>query len=245
MNKNILAIGFAFFIAAGNALSQDTKRMHDKLNKLYPNLGVQEVEYIKDLKLYELKLANNHIPAYTNEDIDFFLISGELIDPKNKVNYTHEREFAKVKKFFNSLPKEQAIVVKYGKGTRKLAIFSDPDCPFCKSLDKEIHTKLHNKDITIYYYMNPLNIPGHEQAPLKAAKIWCSKDRAKAWIDWMLNGVLPDNNGTCKNPVAATKKFASEVGFNSTPIIIFDNGYTSTQAISAEQIMRAFNLRNP
>lgn len=91
----------------------------------------------------------------------------------------------------------------------------------------------------------PLNIQGHEEAPLKAAKIWCSKDKGKAWVDWMLNGKLPANDGSCKNPVAATKQFASEIGFNSTPRIIFDNGYTADQAVTAEQIMTAFNAKKP
>lgn len=243
--KKLTVIGLSLLMMAGTAFAQDATKMKDRLTKSFPNLGIQNVEYVSEIKLYELKMKDNPVLGYTNEANDFFLISGELINPKSKVNYTREREFVKTKSFFNSLPVEKAIVVKYGKGTRKMAVFTDPDCPFCKSLDKEIHTKLTNSDVTIYYYMNPLNIPGHEQAPLKAAKIWCSKDKGKAWTDWMLNGVLPANDGTCKNPVAETKKFASDIGFNSTPRIIFDNGYTADQAVTGEQIMNAFGTKQP
>jgi thiol:disulfide interchange protein DsbC len=243
--RKTAVIAASLLMMASSAFAQDSGKMQERLIKSFPNLGVESVEYVKEINLYELKIKNNPVIGYTNEANDFFMINGELINPKTKVNYTREREFTKTKSFMKSLPTEKAIVVKYGKGTRKMAVFTDPDCPFCKTLDKEIHTKLTKSDVTIYYYMNPLNIQGHEEAPLKAAKIWCSKDKSKAWVDWMINGKLPANDGSCKNPVAETKKFASEIGFNSTPRIIFDNGYTSDQAVTAEQIMTAFNAKKP
>lgn len=245
MYKRITTVAIACALMVGSAFAQDAKKMQEKLNSSFPNLGVLNVEYIKDLKLYELQMKDNPAFAYTNETNDFFVISGELVDVKNKLNYTKERQFTKVKQFFNSLPFDKAIAVKYGNGTRKVAVFTDPDCPFCKAQDKEIHTKLTKQDITIYYFMNPLNIPGHEQAPLKAAKIWCAKDKSKAWVDWMLNGVLPNNDGTCKNPVAETKKFSTEIGFNSTPRLIFDNGYTAESVVTGEQIIEGFKSRKP
>ncbi len=245
MKNKLMLIALSCLMLVGNAFAQDAKKMQDKIIKNFPNLGVEKVTYIKNINLYELKLKDNRDFAYTNENNDFFLISGEIVDVKNKVNFTKERQFILVKDFFNALPLEKAIAIKYGKGTRKMAIFTDPDCPYCKQQDKEIHTKLKNQDITVYYFMNPLEIPGHEQAPLKAAKIWCSNDRGKAWLDWMLNGVLPDNDGSCKNPVAETKKFSAEIGFNSTPRLIFDNGYTAQSVVSAEQIIAGFKSRKP
>jgi thiol:disulfide interchange protein DsbC len=245
MNKKITVLGLSLLLMVGSVFAQDTKKMQERLNSSYPNLGVMEVEYLKDIKLYEMKMKDNATPGYTNEGIDFFLISGEIVDPKNKVNYSKERAFIKVSKFFNSLPIDKAITVKYGKGTRKMAIFTDPDCPFCKQLDNELHSKITKEDVTIYYFMNPLNIQGHEQAPLKAAKIWCSKDKGKAWVDWMTKGVLPNNDGGCKNPVAETKQFSTDLGFNSTPRIFLDNGYTADQVITAEQLMSAFKIRKP
>ncbi len=239
----LLCISAMLFASFANA--QNVSQMKEKIAKSFPNLNVEEVTYVKELNLYELRMKDIPTFSYTNENNDFFLINGELIDVKNKVNYTKDREFNGVKKFLASLRTDKAIVVKYGKGTRKMAVFSDPDCPFCKAMDQEIHTKLTNMDLTVYYYMNPLNIPGHEQAPLKAAKIWCDKDRSKAWVNWMLNGVLPTNDGSCKNPVADTKKFSAEAGFNGTPTIIFDNGYTARQQLSAEQIVQTFNAKKP
>jgi len=245
MKKILSIMGISLLMVTNGVFAQDVNKMTEKLKKSFPNLGVESVSYVKDLNLYELTMAGNPAYGYTNENNDYFLISGELIDVKNKINYTKENEFNKVKKFYKSLPTDKAIVVKYGKGTRSFAVFSDPDCPFCKTLDREIHTKLTTADITIYYYMNPLNIPGHEQAPLKAAKIWCDKDKGRAWVNWMLNGVLPTNDGTCKNPVSETKAFATKAGFNGTPTIIFDNGYTAAQQMTGEEILKALNAKKP
>lgn len=215
-----------------------------KFKKDYPALNVEKVSYIAPVKLYEFKTKGNLASNYTNETLDFFLVAGEIIDPKNKKNISVERQVANAKQFYKDLPFDKAITVKYGKGTRSVAIFTDPDCPYCKRTDRDLHSKLTNSDITIHYFMNPLNIQGHENAPEKARKIWCSPNRSKAWLDWMLRDQLPSNPGTCKNPVAETKEYSTRMGFNSTPTIIFDNGYILTQETNAEQIKEVLGRRN-
>lgn len=245
MKKIISLAGLSLALLTTSVFAQDAQKMQNKLNKDFANLQVEKVEYLKNLNLYELTLKDDNNPAYTNESNDFFFIAGQIVDVKNKVNYSKERLFIRVKNLYNSLPFDKAITVKYGNGTRKIAVFTDPDCPFCKKLDEEIHKNMKNDDITIYYFMNPLNIVGHEQAPLKAAKIWCSKDKSQAWIDWMLNGKLPNNPGTCKNPVAETREIGIKAGYNSTPTIVFDNGYTASQTLTADQIRKVFEARQP
>ncbi len=246
MKKNIFkSLILAVSLLSVSVFAQDTQKMKQKLDKDFPNLGIQKVEYVKNINLYELEIKDSNIPGYTNENNDFFIINGQIVDVKNKTNYTKERDFIKVKNLFNSLPWDKAIKIQYGNGSRKIAIFTDPDCPFCKQLDKEIHTNMKNDNLTIYYFMNPLNIPGHEQAPLKAAKIWCSSNKAKSWTDWMLSGVLPNNKGDCKNPVAETREIGKRAGYNSTPIIVFDNGYTADRVLTAEQIRLVLKDRNP
>lgn len=246
MKKNLLkTLMLSLSIVSFSVFAQDAQKMKQKLDKNYPNLNIEKVEYIKNLGLFELEVKDSNIPAYTNENNDFFIINGQIIDVKNKLNYSKERDFIKVKTLFNSLPLDKAIKIQYGNGERKLAVFTDPDCPFCKQLDKEIHTNMKNDNITIYYFMNPLNIPGHEQAPLKAAKIWCSSNKSKAWLDWMLMGELPNNKGDCKNPVAETREIGRRAGYNSTPTIVFDNGYTADKVLSADQIRLVLKDKKP
>lgn len=242
----MLAIFLGLSLLATNSFAQlSPKAMTEKLVKENPNLPIEEVVYIPEVKLYEIRLKNTSVLSYTNESVDFFLTAGEIIDIKNKTSITNQRETANVKRFYKNLPFSTAIKVQYGKGSRSIAIFTDPDCPFCKTTDKEIHTKLNKSDLTVYYFMNPLKIDGHEQAPLKASKIYCSPDRSKAWLNWMLNGQLPDNPGTCATPLAQHKKIANEVNFNSTPIVLFDNGYVFRGSITAPQITELLNKKTP
>lgn len=246
MKKMLKKLSFGIILSsllATSVFAQVDRALTTKLQREYPNLNVQEVNMLPNVGLYEIRLKNSPRIVYTNKDVTFFLVQGEVIDPRNMRNLTKEREVANIKKFYNDLPFEKAIPVRFGKGTRSIAIFTDPDCPFCKSTDREIHQKLKNQDLTVYYFMNPLRIPGHEQAPLKAAKIWCSADRSKAWVDWMLNGVLPNNPGTCPNPVAETKALSTALGFNSTPMILFDNGLVWQGAAKGEDILEVLNQR--
>ena len=243
MRKQII-LGLVISMLSMSSFAQmSNKDMLDKLQKEHPKLNVDSVEYIPSVKLYEIKRKGTPMLSYTNQNIDFLLAAGEIIDPVKKSSITSEREHQNVMKFFNNLPYNTAITYKFGKGTRKIAIFTDPDCPFCKETDKEIHSKLTNSDLTVSYFMNPLRIPGHEQAPLKAKKIYCSPNKEKAWTDWMLNGILPNNPGTCKTPVDQHKEIADSVRFNATPTIIYDNGLITRQKVTAEEIMQLLNSK--
>lgn len=212
-----------------------------KINSTYPKLGITDAVYLPTVQLYELHKRGETKLMYTNESLGYVMVNGELLDLKNQKNLSKEREALNVNRFFVELPKEKSIPVKFGNGSRTVAIFTDPDCPYCKTLDKEIHTKLKNQNMTVHYYMNPLNIPGHEMATMEAKKIWCSPDKSKAWVDWMLNSKLPSNDGSCKNPVDENKALAKSVGFDVTPVIIFDNGYVAKGGVDAKQFIDILN----
>lgn len=242
----IAVMAFAMLATPVMAQSKDEKEVATKLSKAYPNLKYKKVTYLPEVSLYEVRIDDPaQTLSYTNKDVEFFLVSGEIVDPQSKKNISSERAMVNVEHFFKNLNFDNAITIKYGKGTRQIAVFTDPDCPFCKTLDNEIHSKFSQDDLTVHYFFNPLLIAGHEQAPLKAAKIWCAPNRAEAYKAWMLNGVLPENDGSCKNPVAETKAFSTKVGFNSTPIIIFDSGHIARTALSAEKLRLALKDRVP
>ena len=248
LNKLSIAAVIALAMMSGSAMAQskDEVEVGAKLTKAYPSMKYKKITYLPEVGLYEVRLNDpSQTLSYTNKNVEFFLVSGEIVDPKSKKNVSSERAMVNVEHFFKDLDFKNAITVKYGKGTRQIAVFTDPDCPFCKNLDREIHSKLVNDDITVHYFFNPLNIPGHEQAPLKAAKIWCAPDRAEAYKSWMLNGILPNNDGSCKNPVTETKKFSTSVGFNSTPTIVFDNGHIARKTLSAEDVRLVLKDRIP
>lgn len=243
MKKIIPFLFFAFI----HPVFAETNLFLSKINKSYPNLNVVNAVYIPNIKLYELTIKDNPKLAYTNESNDFFIIDGEIIDVKNKVNYSKSRQNNQIKEFIASFPIDSAIKVKYGTGERVMHVFTDPDCPFCKAFDREIHSKMKSDNITIYYYLNPLPLTGHENAVNKAKLILCSNSPSQSWIEWMANGNLPQNNGNCSSvaKLDKTMSFSKVNGIFSTPTIIFDNGIVVQKAITVEEIKKAFNYKGP
>lgn len=242
--KYQLVVGAILGILASTSFAvTDNKAMLDKITKAYPKLGVKQVTYLPEIKLYELSRDELDPLSYTNENMDYFLLNGKIVDPKTQNDVSTERDRNQLRTIFKGLPFDKAINVKLGKGTRKIAIFSDPDCPYCRLTDQEIFNQMKQDDITISYFMNPLPIQGHEKAPQKARQIWCSPDKAKAWENWMVNSVLPDNPGTCSNPVEDTMKLSEKMGFMSTPTIMFDNGYIWRGRIRPSDIRQILNQK--
>ena len=121
---------------------------------------------------------------------------------------------------FAGLPFERAIKTVKGRGQRKLAVFSDPDCPYCKRLERDTLARLDN--VTIYTFLFPLD--QHADAARKATVIWCAGDRAKAWEDWMQNGKLPASSRTCAAPLAANIETGNTLGITGTPTMVTERG---------------------
>lgn len=240
MKKLLLSAILGISLLGTTAFAQDfnekNSAMLSKIQKEYPNLGIQKATYLPNVKLYELKSKNNEPLTYVNEDVTYFILNGQIIDPVKKVNVSQVREIVNTQDFFNSLPFNESIQSKFGTGERHIAIFTDPDCPYCRQVDHGIYSQMNQDNLTVSYFMNPLDIPGHEQAPLKAKKIWCSPDKAEAWKNWMISNVLPDNPGTCDNPVEKNMALAEENDFMLTPIIVFDNGIVWRGKIEPAQI---------
>lgn len=238
------------------------KEVKDSLSKQFPKLNIEAVTFLPDVNLYEVLTVNDQsqkVPLYTNEKIDFLMLTtGELLSTKTKKNVTIERDIDRTKASFKALPFKDGFSVKYGKGTRSIAIFSDPDCPFCQELEKDF-AKNMKQDITVHYFMNPLTSL-HPNAAARAQRILCDKDPAKAWVNYTTNApgldraaaqsfnpesFLPKNDGSCARgkQVQAQYDLSSKFGFNSTPTIMFDNGYIVRDRLSPAQVQTVLDKR--
>jgi thiol:disulfide interchange protein DsbC len=158
--------------------------------------------------------------AYTDVKGDF-LLTGQLYDMlHNQKDLTTERMETRNSIKFEDLPFDKAIKVVRGNGTRTFAIFSDPDCPYCRQLEKELAGLT---DVTIYVFLYPIS-GIHPGASLKARAIWCSADRAAAWEDWMLRDKLPERIGCSEDPVDDLKQLATTLNIQSTPTSFLSSG---------------------
>jgi thiol:disulfide interchange protein DsbC len=184
--------------------------------------------------IYEVDVQGNQV-VYVDQKVNYIFI-GDLVEVKSGQSLTEERQAQLSKVSWNQLPLQDAIKEVRGNGSRKLAVFSDPDCPFCKQLEREGLADLDN--VTIYTFLYPL-AQLHPDAMHKAKQVWCSTDPRKTWHDWMRYGVAPDGTDQCANPVDRNVELGGKLGINGTPALIFANGRIVAGALSKDQIEQA------
>jgi thiol:disulfide interchange protein DsbC len=189
--------------------------------KIYlPDLVVDQINATVIPNVYEV--VSGHKIFYI-DSTGRYLLLGNLVDLSNKQSITEDRVNSISKVKFSSLPLNLALKQVIGNGDRKIAVFTDPDCPFCQRLEQDTIPKLTN--VTIYYFLFPLAI--HANAETDAKKILCAENPDKTFLLWMKNNINLPTNASCNaiNKLALIKKFGSEVvGVEATPTIILQNG---------------------
>jgi thiol:disulfide interchange protein DsbC len=215
----IKQVVLASLIAISQIACADEASLKKKMEAAYPKFTVDSVVKTPYAGLYEVFMGGQII--YTDENLTFLIAEGHLVDPKTKKDITGERLEELTKIDFNSLPLNKAIKVVKGNGSRKLAVFSDVDCPFCKRLEQNELSQI--TDVTIYTFLYPLE-QLHPNAAAKSKLIWCANDRVKAWNNWILNNQLPKTAGNCKVPLEEVGALARKIGVASTPTLIFADG---------------------
>lgn len=205
------------------------------LEKAYASqkLKVQSVNNTPINGLYEVVVSGNQI-IYTDGKAKYIL-QGSLLDVEARRDLTEERLAVLNAVDFSSLPLDKAIKEVRGNGKLKVAVFSDPDCPFCKRLEHEFAKMT---DVTIYSFMMPL-ASLHPDAARKAEQIWCQPDRTAAWTAWMREGKMPPQVKVCDNPVAETTSLGEQLGFHGTPAIVFPNGKSQNGYSPMPQLEKA------
>lgn len=196
------------------------KQAQEKIEHFFMDYGshIDKARYAKDLNMYEFVIDGQIL--YLDKTMHYMFL-GDIVDIDHKENLTATRELEISAARFNQLPFAQAIKVVKGNGQAKLAVFSDPDCSYCKQLERTI-AKINN--ITVYYFLLPLESL-HPDAINKSKNIWCQGEkRAQIWQDFMLkNTPIPQAN-TCSNPIEKNIALARQLGVNSTPTIFLENG---------------------
>jgi thiol:disulfide interchange protein DsbC len=231
MLKKIVSIAllsaFATFAVA------DEASVKKAVEAAYPKFKVEKVTKTPYAGLYEVFMGGQII--YTDEKLSFLIAEGRLVDPKTKKDITGERLEELTKIDFSTLPLNQAIKVVKGNGSRKLVVFSDVDCPYCKRLERNELSNI--TDVTIYTFLYPIE-QLHPDAANKSKLIWCAKDRVKAWEDWILRDQLASSAGSCDVPLEKVGELARKIGVTSTPTLIFSDGKRMLGAQPHKEIER-------
>ena len=178
--------------------------------------------------LYEVLLEDNEI--YYADASGNYLVQGSLIDTRTKRNLTEERSETLNAIAFNTLPIKDAITIVRGNGQRKLAVFEDPNCGYCKRFERDL---LKVDNITVYLFLYP--ILGADSLD-KSRNIWCAKDPAKTWLDHMTRDTaLPV--ATCdSSALARNMEFGRKHKITGTPTLLAQDGKRVPGAIPVAQI---------
>lgn len=205
------------------------------LGKQFPRHTVGEIRKAPVAGLYEVVIGKEVI--YTDAQARYVLF-GDLVDIQKQQSLTEMRKSEMMKGAFGQLPLADAIKVVRGKGERQMAVFTDPDCPYCKILDQDKLRTIDN--VTIYYYLLPLDAL-HPDARRKSQKVWCSEDRAKAWYDLIYEGKESAAKEDCATPLDRIQKLARDLGFSGTPGLFFPDGTRVPGAVATEKIEELLN----
>jgi thiol:disulfide interchange protein DsbC len=219
---HILAIAIAMALPCA-AVAQEVDRIKAELKKKLPEAPVESVRKVPYGNLYEVVLGGEII--YTDDKASFVLL-GPIVDLATKENVTEARlrQVNAVK--FDTLPFENAIKIVRGNGSRKIAIFEDPNCGYCKRFERDL---LGVNDISVYLFLYPILSP---DSMVKSKAVWCAPDRGKAWLDYMVRDMALPAEVACPTPIDKILEYGKGKRITGTPTIFFEDGERIPGAIS-------------
>jgi len=190
--------------------------------------------------IFEVRFRTERGPqlVYTDANAAHIFV-GRIYETKTDRNLTEERMQKLLAIRFESLPLDLAVKVTRGSGRRVMAVFSDPYCPACRSFEAEL-AKVD--DITIHYFMYPVIKP--ELADHSKA-VWCSKDKAKAWLDLAQRGKQPVGVANCANPIEKVLEAGRSLGIGSTPTVFLGNGDRFSGGLPAARLAELLDSASP
>jgi thiol:disulfide interchange protein DsbC len=233
LRQALLAMSGAVLLAGAVPLPARAQEavIRKNLPERLPNLPkIDEVAKTAVPGIWEVRIGTDLF--YTDEQASY-LFTGELIDTRTRANLTRER-IDKITAFsFAKLPVKDAIVIKQGTGARKIAVFADPNCGYCKRFERDVAAV---KNVTVYIFLYPILGP---DSTTKSRDIWCARDPAKTWRDWMIGGAVPPSTAGAKCDAAALDR-NTELGrkhrVQGTPATVFEDGSRSPGALPTEEI---------
>jgi thiol:disulfide interchange protein DsbC len=216
-------------LAAGDDIPPEiAAKIRATLHERIPDLRVESIHKSPLAGLYELNTGAELL--YTNDGTLIF--AGRIVDSKSREDLTAARWDELNAIDFNALPLDLAIKSVRGDGSRKIAVFADPLCPYCRQLEQEMQGVTN---VTIYTFLFPLETL-HPGASVKAVAIWCSKDRSSAWSKWMLQKTEPGSARCTGAPIDKLQALGEKLHVDSTPTLFTADGKRIRGAIKHNEI---------
>lgn len=232
MNFILRLAATAALLAATAAIAQPVPQEAAIRKGLAANMSnlprIDEISGTPIPGLFEVRIGTEIF--YTDAE-GGYVLRGEIFDLKSRRNLTEERVDKLSAIDFAQLPLKDAIVWKIGSGKRKIAVFADPNCGYCKRFEAELSKA---KDLTVYTFLMPI-LGG--DSPQKSEAIWCAKDSTLAWRAWMVDGIAPPKApAKCSTPIERNLELGRKHRLDGTPAIIFEDGSRTPGMLTAPQL---------
>ena len=224
MIKKTLAFALVSFISSLSLANVDTVKSN--LTKQHPKLNIENIQATDMKGIYSGSMDGQVV--YVGEDAQHILV-GSMYRLSDQKNLTKDLVLKQNSIDWKKLPLQDAVKSVRGNGKRQIAIFSDPNCPYCKQLETELN-KLN--DVTIYTFIYPIK----NQSIAVSKQVFCEKAPALAWSNLISKGIQPSSKKTCANPVERNLSLGKSLGLNGTPAIIFSNGFKVMGSHPAQEI---------
>lgn len=226
--RPIWIMAAATLVATAHA---DEAAVRATLQRSFPQSPIQSISKSPVPGLVEAVIGGQIL--YLTED-GRYLLGGPLFDVKADRNLSEARLEQVNAIPFDSLTLGWAIKRVKGNGARRIAIFEDPDCPYCRVLEQTL-TSIDN--LTVYVFLFPID-QLHPEAAAKSLAVWCAPDPAKAWDEVMRTGAVPAGVPRCSNPMANIADFAKRHRISSTPTTILEDGRHLVGTVPRAQLER-------
>ena len=226
--KPLLIAALAALLSLGAFAQEATIRKN--LAERLPNLPpIDEVSKTPLPGIFEVRV--NHSDLFYTDAEGNYLIQGSLIDTQARVDLTEQRQQKLTAIAFKDLPFKDSFTIVRGNGKRKLAVFEDPNCGYCKRFERDL---LKVKDVTVHVFLYP--ILGQDSVD-KSRHIWCAKDKGKTFVDWMVRDVAIPRLDSCDtSALARNVEFGKKMRITGTPTLFFANGARVPGAIDQARI---------
>ena len=229
---------FAVLTALSLGAFAQEATIRKNLAERLPNLPkIDEISKTPMPGLFEVRFNGTDL-FYTDAQGNF-LLQGSLIDTRSRVDLTEQRVNKLTAIAFADLPIKDAFTLVRGNGKRKMAVFEDPNCGYCKRFERDLATI---DNVTVHLFLYP--ILGADSVE-KSRNIWCAKDKGKAWIDWMVKDITPATAECNTAALDRNVEFGRKARITGTPTIIFADGSRVPGAIPADRIEKFLTEAKP
>jgi thiol:disulfide interchange protein DsbC len=235
--SKLACIAGLLLASLGSASAQEAAIRKNLAERLPAFAKIDEVSKTGMNGLYEVRVNDNDI-FYTDAD-GSYLIQGILIDTKAKRNLTEERIEKLSAIDFAALPLKDAFTVVHGNGKRKMAVFEDPNCGYCKRFERDMQKV---NDVTMYMFLYPILGPDSVE---KSKSIWCAKDKGKVWQDLMVRDITVPKASCDTSVLERNVALGKKHKITGTPTLFFVDGTRVPGAINAQQVEKYLTEAKP